>query len=196
MALVINTPLEETSYKIQFMKKIIKYSVSDNYKDAIKEWRVENVFTEDYYCICGHEIKENSVVKNINNDTRLRIGCVCIKKFFSQEQIEMMNKLRRNTEECLNCDKRIIKNDIHLCETCENNTNKCTTCGKFFKVNINEKPWKLQCFACYTGKTKIVEKFVNTKRTTKDCRTYNCKKRLPIDDWRTYCLKCYLKNHI
>lgn len=113
------------NYIKKFMDTIIKYSLSKNYDEAIKEW-VEIDYSSsphEDFCICGHEIEQNCHVQNIHNMRILVIGNCCIKKFGIKRSINMCfawnkkhsNRLCIKRNECpvKECDgKRYYKNEV------------------------------------------------------------------------------------
>lgn len=69
---------------------IIKKSISSNWDDAKKEWKVLNMYyiedpeREGYdTCLCGHyPIREVLILSNINTFQNVIIGNCCVNKFF------------------------------------------------------------------------------------------------------------------
>ncbi|WMW25376.1 hypothetical protein RE474_01250 [Methanolobus sediminis] len=74
-------------YTQNFISEILLNSVSDNYKEAIKEWIFygeQTILEKDEppaTCICGHVIRDIRIVHNKSNDKTLQIGNCCISKF-------------------------------------------------------------------------------------------------------------------
>lgn len=74
--------LEEISPYCIFRRILLENSVEKkNYDLAITEWyyRGES-YKEKSYCICGHRILENCIIRNIKNKHSLVVGNCCVKK--------------------------------------------------------------------------------------------------------------------
>lgn len=75
------------------ISEIIKNSISKDWENAKKEWKVIETYYDENYdsCSCSHyPIKEIIIIENINNGLTMKIGNCCINKFF---EIKKYNKL-------------------------------------------------------------------------------------------------------
>lgn len=62
-------------------EKVIEHSVADTWSKAKKEWRLKRIFRETAKCLCGHDIMDNCVIRNIHNNNELIVGNVCVEQF-------------------------------------------------------------------------------------------------------------------
>jgi hypothetical protein len=69
------------NYKETFIKEIIALSESNNFYQAVLEWKLISIFDMENNCLCGHPIIENCEIQNIYNDNIVIVGNCCIKKF-------------------------------------------------------------------------------------------------------------------
>ncbi len=78
------------NYEENFIEEIVFNSISDNWEEASKEWKIINCL-EDYsgseQCVCGrNEIKYSYTIKNkYNGNIIYPIGGACIRKFKTKE---------------------------------------------------------------------------------------------------------------
>ena len=82
-----------TLYQYNLIEKVLENSESDNWLDAVKEWKIikcETDFDCSGICICGKErIKYLFTIQNSINDRLLEpIGSTCIKKFERSDLVE------------------------------------------------------------------------------------------------------------
>jgi hypothetical protein len=69
-------------YIEKFKEELIKHSHAKDYDKAIKEWVFDGDISEgEPFCICGHPITKNMLVRNNLNAEQLVVGNCCIKKF-------------------------------------------------------------------------------------------------------------------
>lgn len=71
----------EKSDQAQLIKMVIQHSEGDTWKDAKKEWKLVTIHHYSNNCICGHDIYQNCVIRNKNNQNELIVGNVCINHF-------------------------------------------------------------------------------------------------------------------
>lgn len=60
---------------------VISHSIGKTWISAKQEWRLISIYDADSYCICGHSIRENCIIRNKNNDKELIVGNVCVNQF-------------------------------------------------------------------------------------------------------------------
>ena len=65
---------------VEFRRKIVKNSENKFYDIAIHEWSLHSYYKGESYCICGHHVHNQYIIKNVLNDNKLIVGCVCIGK--------------------------------------------------------------------------------------------------------------------
>lgn len=92
--------MSENSNHDQFKSELIQMSVSDNWNNAIQEWRVVDIYKlssdeEDEFCLCGHPIRNICVVSNTVNEKQCNVGNICVKKFISEEPDQIFSSLDR-----------------------------------------------------------------------------------------------------
>lgn len=90
------------SYRETFIKRIIELSESNYFTQASMEWEWIEMFDDNNFCLCGHWIVENCVIKNMENGNITTVGNCCIKKFMtelpSDQYFKILNRLKSNNE--------------------------------------------------------------------------------------------------
>lgn len=113
--------------------------ISDYKKIDYNEWKYSHYLTriENFYCLCGHFIKELFCIKN--KSEKCVVGSCCIKKFYKNnpEEIEKLLLDCRKTFDCKTCYKRISKTQI--------NHGKCIKCNKDIDCKYKK------CYKCYNA---------------------------------------------
>ena len=71
---------EGYGYSLEFRKKIIHYSESDDFKSACDEWNLDHIEKHDLStnCICGKEIYNYCYIRNMLNMNQTIIGTDCL----------------------------------------------------------------------------------------------------------------------
>lgn len=76
--------------------EILKMSQSQNWNEAIKEWKLESISYSDHptSCLCGHKPIKNLCYlrNNVNNNTAL-VGSICVNKFMGQNTEKIFTSL-------------------------------------------------------------------------------------------------------
>lgn len=125
MAKEINAKEIERKYKY-VLKNIIRKIEDDDpdYKLVIESF-YEYYDYGDTHCTCGKQIKQISIIKNTNNNTSYKIGCVCIenmKKVMDLLEISddfkniitILNKHYRERIKCDACNTMIMRKSFHI----------------------------------------------------------------------------------
>ena len=70
----------------KLFKTIVELSVSSDWLNAKKEWKIDSQRDEEFYvCICGKEnIKNVFTLKNIKNNNMVEVGSSCVTKFLDK----------------------------------------------------------------------------------------------------------------
>lgn len=101
----MNVEIGEKGTCEKFKENLLVHSNSKNYDTAKNEWEllVSYYDEEGSYCICGHEIHNIFVIKNIQNGKELEVGEDCIRYFnfdkiceelsIEQDKCSKLNKL-------------------------------------------------------------------------------------------------------
>ena len=76
----------------KFKKNLLVNSNSKNYDTAKNEWELIGSYEGNSYCICGHEIHNIFVIKNIHNGIELDVGEDCIEYFQFDKICEQLSK--------------------------------------------------------------------------------------------------------
>jgi hypothetical protein len=71
----------EESDQTKLHQLVISESIGETWAAAKQEWRLISIYDADSYCICGHRIIENCIIRNKNNDKELIVGNVCVNQF-------------------------------------------------------------------------------------------------------------------
>ena len=127
---------EPNSYRQNFIKELINLSKAKQYKEAIKEWRLQNViYDEDgTRCICNKYIHYLCHIINIKNGKMTIIGSHCcnhIEKSIEKQAKERIDKLKNPHKWCRFCNnkKNKVRNEeIYYCKNC--NANNIMNVGK------------------------------------------------------------------
>lgn len=104
----------DSEYVEKLIKTVVKHSESDCWKDAVKEWKIEDCEEDDSCtgrCICGKEnIKYLYMIRNsVNREKLYPIGSSCIKKFERSDMNEEVS-LREGTFKLLHA----VENNMYL----------------------------------------------------------------------------------
>lgn len=72
---------------------ILKNSVSNNWPDVKKEWKLSCVYEEYGTCVCGHEgiVVKIDIINCINNNI-LTLGSSCCNKILTGEDLNIANR--------------------------------------------------------------------------------------------------------
>jgi hypothetical protein len=113
-------------YRREFIKQIINLSNADDYKEAIKEWRLQKVMYDSLgdFCICKKHIHYKCHIINVENGKTTIIGSHCCKHIESsmeKEANEKIDKLKNPHKWCRFCNnkKRKVRNEeIYNCKFC------------------------------------------------------------------------------
>lgn len=81
---------EKTNHT-KFKTTLIESSTSNNYEEALKEWKLQYLIKKESNCICGQHIINNCIFKNLTNNNYITIGNVCVKKFLGVDYIKEFN---------------------------------------------------------------------------------------------------------
>ena len=135
---------------------LIKYSINPNSNSIENEWVALDLnvkydgFTQGTYeyCICGHEIQNNIIARNIYNHNMIILGSECIRKC----DIKITKKY------CEQCFTPMYKSRKTLCDDC-NPTLKCDVCGD------RKKGKSSYCEDCKYGYTQYINKNRNNETT-------------------------------
>lgn len=92
---------DKESTCLEFKSALIISSVSKNYEDAKKEWCMVCSYPtkEEEKCICGHLIKNVTIIKNNKNGIELPIGSDCIEYFFHDIFGPKFNEIRKEAND-------------------------------------------------------------------------------------------------
>ena len=117
----INVKKIERKYKY-VLKNIIRKIEDDDpdYKLVIETYYDYG----DTHCTCGKQIKQVSIIKNTNNNTSYKIGCVCIESMIEvidlldisddfKKIISILSKHYKERIKCDACNKMIIRKNYH-----------------------------------------------------------------------------------
>lgn len=80
-------------YKL--FQEIISRSKSNEWEEAKKEWKFNDVYESDepLTCLCGHfPIMQVCVLQNVINQNEVEVGNECVKKFFNIKQADSIIK--------------------------------------------------------------------------------------------------------
>lgn len=204
---IINQIWEEVGpgrLKTKFRKVLLYFSVSNNYEEAIKEWDVIFIGTNNHSdtCICSHYIEDNRYVINIINGNELIIGSDCINKFFPDDvadkctTIKNMVKYSGDKFQCGGCGKHLITDPT-----------KGIFCGGCKKEGVtypSEKMIELigfkHCNECKKDIFKTIKgdecpecEIKKSFNKCLSCREYKIKKEVG-SDWKNKCGSCYYKD--
>lgn len=83
--------MKEASNQKKFKETLVGLSESDNYNQALKEWKFIYTTEKDNNCICGHPIVKNCVFENKINNAVVVIGSTCVKKFLNLDYSQHFN---------------------------------------------------------------------------------------------------------
>lgn len=193
-------------FKETFERKLVSLSVADAYGEVMLEWDVATFEAGNIekYCLCGHKITQNCMLKNRLNSAECIVGNCCVKRFLPQEQVEKASALRKEavnkTKQCALCEKRYRKADAHsksVCNNCFSMNLCCQKCSAWFYCSNQKQRDNMKlCGPCWQREHNYkVTKSCSPrtgKRTTKDCPTIRCKSRISLDDnWKSVCSKCF-----
>ncbi len=93
--------MNKTEYKL--FQEISKISVSSDWNDIKKEWKLFEVYESDdpQTCLCGkYPIMEICVLENIKNENIAEVGNSCVNKFLGIESNPVIKGVKK------------IKNDV------------------------------------------------------------------------------------
>jgi hypothetical protein len=166
--------------------KKFKYSggdrgVHEKYSKMLK-MNIENI-PREYYCVCGHPIKENCYVSD--GEKILVLGNCCIKKFIPKEN---------QNRTCSLCGSSHKNRNVNLCNNCKNRCKNCN--GK------NSEGTDIDCPNCYKnydfcGVCNQKHYFNSVKSNRcKNCnaqKCYKCHKQIIKKNWEK-CLKSFIKD--
>ncbi len=76
--------MAEVSNQQLLQQNVVNASVADDWEVAKREWDLVSIYSNPSTCVCGHEIVENCVIQNRNNNNRLIVGNVCVNHFGEQ----------------------------------------------------------------------------------------------------------------
>jgi|SRR6056297_1020917 len=88
--------------EFKLIKEVINISESNNWDDAIKEWKIFDVVElekrEFEQCLCGkYPIKQVIKLNNKNNNREINVGNCCVNKFFGiKDYNKVFVALRKN----------------------------------------------------------------------------------------------------
>lgn len=100
----------------------------------IKPNTIFNLPKKQKKCICGHDIKHNSYIQDINNKNNIIVlGSCCIKRF--------IDKKGRTCQTCLKPHKNLKDNYCSSCRPLKPMNNDCFKCGIYCGDSI-------QCLKC------------------------------------------------
>jgi len=129
-----------------------------NYFKLLTKYTDEKAPPYTYYCVCGHDIKENCFVKDTITGNILVIGNCCIKKFMlinNGRTCELCGATHKNRTHNLCKDCNLIQNPSLVkekkeCIRCKNKHRRngkycssCCICGN------SKKPKYPTCYDCY-----------------------------------------------
>jgi len=113
-------------YRKEFIKNLTYLSKANNFKDAIKEWRLQKVIydPDGTRCICKKEIYYLCHIINVENGLLTIIGSDCCKhiensmKKQSQEKIDKFKNPHKWCKYCNTKKKKVRNEDIFICKSC------------------------------------------------------------------------------
>lgn len=107
------------SYLERFSNSLINKSESDNYYEAVQEWRLDHIEmneTEDIKrCLCNKPINELYYIHNINNDNISLVGSICVKKFMKDYNPELMDDIKVTSYNNKQKDKDTLRRRCLMC---------------------------------------------------------------------------------
>ena len=88
----------------KFRTNLLMYSKSKDYETAKNEWELISSYKckEGLYCICGHQIHNIFVIKNIHNGKELEVGEDCIEYFLFDQ---LGGELAKEQDKCSKLNK-------------------------------------------------------------------------------------------
>lgn len=129
-------------------------------------------------CVCGHKIKENCYILNIDDNRLLTLGSCCIKKFIPE-----------STKTCNVCGASHKNRIVDRCNDCR--PGLCDICNKPCK-----KPYT-KCYSCKFPKEESSDEPNKCTECDKECKKpftkcYACKfPKKEKSDEPNICTKCY-----
>ena len=118
---------EGYGYSLEFRKKIISLSESDDFKSACDEWSLDHIEKNDDsdYCICGKEIYNFCYIRNMLNMNQTIIGTDCLatmSKAQAKQAIILFDKQKNPHLYCDLCGekkKKVRNQQIWNCKICD-----------------------------------------------------------------------------
>ncbi len=91
---------KKSSGGFSLFPRILALSVSQEWHTAKLEWILDYIFwnKEGSFCICGHFIKEECSIKNIENGNEAIVGNCCIRHFLDIEVGNAVFRALRNNK--------------------------------------------------------------------------------------------------
>lgn len=134
----------------KFKKVLCENSVSDDYSQAVKEWKHHRYDNREDNCICGVNIIHRYHIKNIHNSNIVIIGSICIKQFMKDNK-ELVQEVDNHIE-------ILAKNKYNKnCEKDKKLYRKCDTCLTKFKIEkLSHHETYLECERCNPGLHKNI----------------------------------------
>jgi len=90
------------SHQFKLFSEIVKLSVSDNWPEAVREWKLDTVYEaeEPDTCLCGHTpIREICVLRNYRNGNYAEVGNHCVHRFTSLPSNLIFDGMKRIIED-------------------------------------------------------------------------------------------------
>lgn len=143
-------------------------SVKEGDKITIYDVSGSKITEENCYCACGHTIHNLFELKSTPNQTKLIVGCDCIKKVII---------LNPKLEQSLKDAKKKITNMKKY--------RACVDCNEF-KILKKLPAYNKRCLECWKAD---LEKKKETHRQCVSCGSYNIKDTEP--SWKKRCSYCY-----
>ena len=97
---------EGYGYSLEFRKKIIHYSESDDFKSACDEWNLDHIEKHDLStnCICGKEIYNYCYIRNMLNMNQTIIGTDCLGTMDKAQEKQALKLFDKKKNPHLYCD--------------------------------------------------------------------------------------------
>jgi hypothetical protein len=179
----------------KFKSVLCENSISDDYNNCVNEWKLSHISRKEDNCICCVNITRRYHIKNIHNNKKLIVGCICVKKFMNSND-QLITDVNKQT-------KIFEKNQYNTkCKISRKLFRKCDTCLKKYKINrISDHDNILECKKCNIG----IHTRVNNIQYKEDCKMYRICDKCNVEyklfnisnhDTLLECEKCDLNSHI